>query len=237
MGYTEGRWEQGTSFPDMQFFVGAGQFIDTSAHAVNSSQGAGLFDMTLASTLAGTFFVNLGETLRTGVYATSAYDQEEFGTAAGTPGPSLTANTSGPLALPAGFPPIAAANLSTIAGSIAGTGAGIQRGPIAKGLQVDSIDVIYTVAAVAATLATVGLTKTVFVDSVAPAVTNLIALGANGLPTSFQATPHVTNVPVPTPVMITSNDAEIIANVNLTAGSGGTITFYGIVVKAHYNYN
>ncbi len=236
MSITEGRWEGNTAFPDLQIFVGAEAFIDTSAHAVAASQGAGLFDFTLASTLAGTFFANVGPMLRTGVYA-SSYDQEQFGTAAGVAGPTAVANTSGPLGLPPGFPPITAANLTTIAGAINGTGTGIQRGPIPKGLQINSIDVIYTVANVAASVATVGLTKTVFVNNVAPAVTNIIALGANGLPTTAQALPYVTNVAVPTPAMITASDTEVVANVNLTAGSGGTVTFYGIVIKASFNYN
>ena len=237
MGFTEGRWEQGSSSGDLQFFVGAEAFIDTSAHAVAATQGAGLFDFTIAASLASTFFANLGPYLRTGIYATPAFDQEEFGTAAGTPGPSTVANTNGPLGLPAGFPPIAEANLTTIAGSINGTGTGIQRGPLAKGMQIDSIDVIYTATGAALTTATVGLTKTVFVNNTAPAVTNLIALGANGLPTAIQAQPYLTNVAVPVPAMITSADAEIVANVNLTTQAGGSAIFYGIVVHAHYNYN
>jgi hypothetical protein len=236
MSFTDGRWEGGTSFPDKQFFVGAESFIDTSAHAVVSSSGAGLFSLNLASTLAGTFFANPGLLLRTGVLA-SSYDQEQFGTAAGVAGPSSVANTSGPLGLPPGFPPISQANMATIAGSLNGTGTGIQRGPIPKGTQIDSIDVIYTAATVAASVATLGLTKTVFTNGNAPAVTNLIALGANGLVTAAAANPKVVNVLVPTPSMITDMDAEPIINVNLTAGAGGTITFYGVVLHCHYNFN
>jgi hypothetical protein len=228
MSITEGRFEGNTSFPDLQFFLGFDDFIDTSSHAVNATQGAGLVNQTLAASLAATLFSNVAPWLRTGVYA-SSYDQEQFGTAAGVAGPTTVANTGGPLALLPGIPPITAANLPTLGN--------IQRGPIPKGMQIDSVDVIYTVTGAALTTATVGLTKTVFANNAAPVVTNLIALGANGLPTAVQAQPYVTNVAVGTPAMITSADAEVILNVNLTTQGGGSAIFYGVVIKAHYNFN
>jgi hypothetical protein len=81
------------------------------------------------------------------------------------------------------------------------------------------------------------LTKTVFANNTAPVVTNLIALGANGLPTAVQAQPYVTNVAVGTPAMITSADAEVVLNVNLTTQAGGSAVFYGVVFHCHYNFN
>jgi hypothetical protein len=166
--------------------------------------------------------------LRTGQYA-SASSQSQFGTAAGVAGPTTVANTSGPLALPAGIPPILAANLPTLGN--------IQRGPIPKGMQINSIDVIYTVAGLAAAVATVGLTTTAFANTTAPVVANLIALAANGLPTAVQATPYVKNVAVATPAMIITADTEVVANVNFTGGATGTVDFYGIVVHCSYNFN
>lgn len=228
MSQTDGRWVQDGSFPDMQFFIGASEFFDTGSLAARASAGVGLFSLNLASTQAGTFFANLAMTIRTGVYGDVNFDQNQFGTAAGVPGPSLVANTSGPEGI-TGMPPFTAAQLPTLGVS--------QRGPVPKGTQIDSIDIIYAVNAVNATVATVGLTKTLYVDNVAPAVTNIIALGANGLATAFRAQPYVKNVAVAAPAMITNTDAEILLNVNLTAGSGGTINFYGVVVKCHYNYN
>jgi len=228
MSITEGRFEGNISFPDLQFFLGFDDFIDTSSHAVNATQGAGLVSQTLAASLAATLFSNVEPWLRTGVYA-SSYDQEQFGTAAGVAGPTTVANTSGPLALPPGIPPILAANLPTLGNA--------QRGPIPKGMQIDSVDVIYTVTGAALTGATIGLTKTVFANNTAPVVTNLIALGANGLPTAVQAQPYVTNVAVGTPAMITSADAEVVLNVNLTTQAGGSAVFYGVVFHCHYNFN
>ena len=113
MSITEGRFEGNTSYPDLQFFLGFDDFIDTSAHVLNATQGVGLAGQTLAASLAATLFSNVEPWLRTGVYA-SSYDQEQFGTAAGVAGPTTVANTSGPLALPPGIPPILAANLATL---------------------------------------------------------------------------------------------------------------------------
>ncbi len=174
--------------------------------------------------------------LRSGVLATPQYDQEQFGTAASVPGPSAVANTNGPLGEPnpvtpyfQGFPPLTAAQLTTLAGATAGAQP--------KGIQIDSVDVIYQVLADAtAVAATIGLTKTVFANLVAPVVTNLIALGANGLPVIIGAQPQVTNVPVTTPAMIVAADTEVLLNINLTGGTAGTIKFYGAVIKAHYNF-
>jgi hypothetical protein len=105
-------------------------------------------------------------------------------------------------------------------------------------MQINSIDVIYQVLAVNAAAATLGLTKTAFTNSFAPVVTNLVALGANGLPTVIGAQPQVTNVAVPSPVMIVPVlDTQILLNINLTAGAGGTVNFYGAVLKCSFNFN
>ena len=115
-----------------------------------------------------------------------------------------------------------------------------QRGPIPKGVQINSIDVVYQVLAVTASAATIGLTKTFFANLVAPVVTNLLALGANGLPTAIGAQVQVTNVPITTPAMLVPAAGGVTAplvNVNLTAGSGGTINFYGVCLNCSYNLN
>jgi len=229
MGYTDGRWTQGTSNPDLQLFVGADQFRDSAGLAVLIQGAAGISYYNVPAADACKFISTPDLYLRSGVFATAAYDQEQFGTAAAVPGPSLVAGTSGPLALPGPFPPIPGAQMATVAGSVGG--------PSVKGLQIDSIDVIYQVLTIAAALATVGVTKTNFANAVAPAVSNIIALGANGLPTAVAAQPTVTNVANLNPTMIQAADSQILLNLNLTAGAGGTIQFYGIVIKAHFNLN
>lgn len=233
MSHTDGFYEMDTPNPDGQIFVGASEFTDTAGVASTASAGAGLFSLNLASAAAGTFFANVEALLRrTGVYATPARYQEQFGTAASVPGPTTVANTSGPEAT-IGFPPILSAAMPTLAGPTVG--------PVAKGYRVNSIDVIYEVNTVDATAATVGLTVTQFNNAVAPTVTNRIALAANGLPTAHNTAgtgrPYVTNVAVPSPVFSTASDGETILNVNLTAGTGGTIKFYGVVLKCDFNLN
>jgi hypothetical protein len=230
MSHTDGMFTMDTPNTDGQFFVGASEFIDTAGVATTASAGAGLFSKNIASAAAATFFANIVPILRrTGMYATPALNQEQFGTAASVPGPTTVANTSGPEGTQ-GFPPWTQAQLPTLIGAIAG--------PISKGFRVTSIDVIYEVDTVIATLATVGLTVTQFVNGVAPTVTNRIALGANGLPVAFATgLPYVKNIVVPSPVFSTASDGETIVNVNLTAGTGGTIKFYGVVLHVDFNLN
>ena len=237
MSITDGRWEGNVSFPDMQMVWGAQSFSVVSGTAPLTVGGSGLYSLNVPASTTANLLLNLDAIpVRTGVLA-SSYDQEQFGTAAGVAGPSSVANTSGPLALSPGFPPITAANMATIAGSINGTGTGIQRGAIPKGIQIDSIDVIYAVNVANATSVQCALVKTVFANGVAPAVSNLIPLGANGLPVATAATPYLTNVPVSSPAMITNSDNIVNCLVNIVTPASSTVAFYGIVTRCHYNFN
>lgn len=240
MPHTDGRWTQGTLVPGLQQFIGADEFMLAAGNApLASSFTAGLLFRTVAAGSTAILAKSLSELLlRAPVYANAAYDQEQFGTAASVPGPSAVSGTNGPLAIPGsgtpnyqGFPPTPSALMATLVGANGG-GAG------SKGIQIDSIDVIYQVLADAtAVAATIGLTKTVFGNLVAPVVTNLITLGANGLPVIIGAQPQVTSVAVTTPSLIVAADTQVILNINLTGGTAGTIKFYGAVVKSHYNLN
>lgn len=237
MSQTDGRWTAKTPFPDLQIFYGAERFslLGGAAPLPATIATPGLLFRTVAAGSAAIMATSLGLLLRSGIYGNAAYDQEQFGTAASVPGPSLVSNTNDPEALRGsgtpnyqGFPPLPSARLATL-GAIAS-------GPSIKGIQIDSVDVIYQVLTDAtAVAATLGLTKTVFANLVAPVVTNLIALAANGLPVVIGAQPQVTNVVVPVPAMIQAADTEVLLNINLTGGTAGTIKFYGAVVKAHYN--
>jgi hypothetical protein len=239
MSQTEGRWTGKTSFPDLQLFYGADQFLDVSTlSTVAATIGtAGVLFKTVGVGAAAIFVSSLpGLLLRSGVYATPQYDQEQYGTKASVPGPTAVANTSEPLALPnpatpyfQGFPPTPGSSMATLAGAASG--------PQPKGIQIDSVTPIYQVLADAtAVAATIGLTKSVFANGAEPAVTNLIALGANGLPTAIAAHPVATVVAVGSPAMIVAANTEMLLNINLTGGTAGTIKFFGAVIKAHYNF-
>lgn len=229
MPNTDQFWMGDTPFPDMEVFVGASEFKDLAAVATFASAGPGLLTLNLATAAAGNFFANITAALkRTGMYGSTVLNQQQFGTAASQPGPSQVSGTSDPEGV-RGFPPFTANRLPTLVGP--------QTGPIPKGFQVNSVDVLYTVSTVNAGLAQIGFTNTNFVDNVAPNVVNLIALGANGMPTAFRTNTYRFNVPVPTPAFITALDSSAILNVKLTAGSGGTINFYGCVLKTSFNFN
>jgi hypothetical protein len=248
MGFTDGKWEQGGLSTDLTLFLGADQFTDFAGLAtLPAAPAAGLLFKVVPAADAAKFFITPESMLlRSGQFAVPLFsgftgtlgtgtanagaDQNAFGTAAAGPGPSTVSGTSGPLALPVGVPPQPASTLATLKGGVAG--------PQPKGIQINSVDVIYQVLTAAATLATIGLTTTKFANGVAPVVANLIALGANGLPTAVSAQPTVTNVPVAAPALITSLvDTQVILNINLTAGAGATIEFFGAVLKCSYNFN
>lgn len=233
MSRTNGLVEMDTPSTDGQFFIGASAFDDLAAVATLASASAGLLSFNIASTAAANFFTDVVALMRrTGMFATPNLTQEQYGTAASVPGPSSVSGTNSPDGV-VGFPPFLAAAMPTLVGPVAGA--------IKKGFRVTSFDVIYEVNTVNAALAQVGYTVTQFLNAVAPTVTNRVALAANGLPTAFNAAgtgrPYVTNVAVPSPVFSTASDGESVINVKLTAGSGGTIKFYGVVLHVDFNLN
>ena len=229
MPTTEGIWQQNTASNDMEIFIDPYHLWVAAGSATLTRDGSGLINLAIGASQTCVIEGVFTPKLRTGMYATPALDQEQFGTAASQPGPSTVADTSGPLALKPGFPPILAANMATLGN--------IQRGPIPKGIQINSVDAIYSVAGAALSLATIGVTKTVFANNVAPAVTVLLANAANGLPTATQANPYVKNVPLSTVAFLTDHDAEPIIELDLTTAAGGSAKLYGLVARCSFNYN
>ena len=230
MANTDGQHTQDTPFTDMQIFRGPSDFVDITGHAVRAITGTA-YSFTLAATLAATFYADLMGFHRTGVYATPALMQEQYGTSLSLPGPQASLPNSGdPDSLYPGYPPTLAANMATLSG-------GIRRGPIPKGAFISSFDVIYSVGTVALTLAQVGITRNVFVNGVAAASSNILALGTNGLATAAAANPYVINVPLPANTFDVTSDSIGTVVVNLTAGTGGTATFFGVMYHLTYNWN
>ena len=209
MGNTEGKVTQSTPNTDLCIFCGPSGWVDTSGGAAYTQVGLGLYSLRVPAAAASQFIVDELVFNRTGEYAIPSFAQEQS---------------------------IVAANMATIAGSINGTGVGVQRGPIKKGMYATFIDVIYQVNAVAATLAQFGATLTVWANGVAPVVTPIVALGVNGLLLPASATPYVITIPIPGQFQ-TAPDTEITVKVNLTAGAGGTIDFFGTVTRFTYNFN
>ena len=230
MSHTDGFYEMDTPTPDGQFFVGASEFIDTNGAATTASAGAGLFSKNTPASSTSNFFANVAQILRrTGVFATPARVQEQFGTAASVPGPTAVPNTSGPEGT-SGYPPWIGTTVPTLAGPVTG--------PIPKGYRINSIDVIYDVEAVDLTSATTGLTVTSFTNGNAPVVTNRIALANNGLSlVHANGVAKVINIAVPSPVFSTASDGETIINVNFVTPAGSSVKFYGVVLLCDFNLN
>jgi|SRR5215472_9972748 len=130
-----------------------------------------------------------------------------------------------------GFPPFMGANLITLKGP--------RLVPIAKGMQINSMDLLYTVIGSALSAITVSLLALTYTDQQAYVQTNLIALGQNGLP--LTVTPIGTtavsrkNIPVTNPAMLISPGTDIQFYTKITTGAG-TAKFYGAVLKCSYNF-
>lgn len=232
MGFTDSKWSQGTPSNDLRIFLGSNSFIDVAAVATDASSAAGYLTKNIASAGAATLFAAISQILRrTGEYASAGPSQQQFGTAASVPGPSAVSGTSGPLNLLPGYPPIPSNQMATLGN--------MQNGPIPKGMYITAIDIITEIDTVDLSAYTVGLTATAFTNAAVPTVTNILALGTNGLVKTHGTTGQqsVQTVTLTSPVFITAADVEYILNINITAGTGGTAKFFGAELHCTYNLN
>jgi hypothetical protein len=229
MSQTDGRFTQDLPCNDLQIFRGPSDFVDISGGAVRAITGTA-YSFTLASTIAATFRADLMGFHRTGMFGNSAYDQNQFGTSLAQPGPLASIPNSGdPDSLSPGFPPLLASQMATLGA--------IKRGPTPKGMFISSFDVIYSVSTVALSLAQVGIKRNLFVNGVAPVSSDTLVLGTNGLATAAATNPYVINVPLASNTFDVTSDSVGTMSVNLTAGSGGTAVFYGVMYHLTYNWN
>jgi hypothetical protein len=235
MPQTDGNWKSRTAFNDMQIFVGVSDFIDTAAKATMDPG----FAWALAATNEAVFMADVSAVVRrlgeyaiplwTGVTPNPGATQNAFGTAASEPGPSHVAGTSDPLALKPGVPPQPAANLATLGA--------FQTGPIPKGIKITSVDVIYNIDTADASAASVLLASQSFTDGGVPVITVLIAPTVVPLVAKALGAVYVANVPVAVPAFEVTADSRTLINFDITAGAGGTVTFYGVVLHCDFNFN
>lgn len=141
--------------------------------------------------------------------------QEQFGTAAGTPG------------YPAdnGMPPFTGATQLTP----------LTTSP-AKGMQVTDVAVVYQVGVVALSAASLSLNRTVYANNVANAITN-VPISATALTLLTQANPYVAVRAVTTPVFETTDLAALSLEFAFTMANTGTIRVYGLGFHVNFNYN
>lgn len=238
---TAGWLEQDSPNSDAQIFLTPTDFqLQTNASLINAALGANNLPA-ISNTAAGAFAYNAtiaGLLLRTGILNTGNFatnrSQNAFGTAAATPGPSAVAGTSGPSGFGAGqtIAPMIGANLPTLKGSIPGS--------IPKGVQINSVDLLYSINTTNSVSFTGALSRISFGLGVnlVPSVAALMAAQAVGslvITTAGQITRS--RLTPTTAVMITNDGSAILLNI---AGNNATIAghlFLGAILNCSYNYN
>ena len=223
MSNTQARWEQDTPFLDGVFPVTIDDINVYAAASTKTRNAKGDYSLNQAASNATVYATSFaGLIFRTGQ---SPFLQEQFGTAAGVAGPTSIANTSSPDGT-IGVPPFTGA--SQLVPFV---------GQIPKGIKILDITLKYQVTTNPLSLHTIGLSKTVFANNVAPAVTDILANAANGLATAAQAQPYVTKVSLVSPVFQVSDLADIWLEIDATTPVGGTYRLYGASVHVAFNYN
>lgn len=230
MGHTRNRWTMDTPNPDGQIFLDPYQIYFSAGSFGGTFTGTPIsFYWTFNTASASAdFALTVPALSRTGVLATPALAQEQFGTAALQPGPSAVSGTSSPLGLQ-NYPPYTNAQNPIYGGT---------PGPVKKGYQVNSVDVIYSVATNALSAFTIGFGTNTFANNVATSYTSLLATAQNGLVLAVQANPYVIRVANPNPSFTVASDTEFIVNGVITNGAAAaTVNIYGMVVNVSFNYN
>lgn len=249
--HTAGYVTQGKPNTDGQFFINACDALnyainiggEATAALANDNVGSELSAPAIqipASLSFGVGFDLNTIITRLGVLQSQNYalnsSQQAFGTAEG-PGPNSTSGTSGP----AGFSPnsvvapVAAANLPTIIGSVAG--------PPKKGVQVNYIDLIYAnrlAVGRAINVALIGIKYPLGLGVAATLDENTLSYDLTDpqLAITPDSTVNRLRIPNTNPFMLTDDGDLILVLVSGQTGIGSnSLSIFGIVVGISYNYN
>ena len=108
-----------------------------------------------------------------------------------------------------------------------------------KGLLIQSVAVVYRIDTNPLTAHTARLDKTVFANNVAPAITSVLASGANGLATAAQANPYVTEIPLAAGQQIyrITDLSEYLFEISAQTPAGGAYRLYAVRMKVTFNFN
>lgn len=230
MPRTHSQYNQDLPFSDGYLWVPPSTFhTSTGAATLTLAAKGNLAQVVAASTTVG-FFAELRQMLRTGV---PFITQEQFGTSTGPfPGP---ANSSDPDASIAGYPG---------SGSGFGNASAAQLTPrtgnIAKGSKILDVTFVESISGAALTAHTCGLSKTIFPTPGTPAalaISDIVPVGTNGLPTATNANPQSTKVSVASPSFISSDMSALILALNVTTQAGGAYSLFGAIVHLAFNFN
>lgn len=224
MSRTGGRFEAKTPFTDGRIVIAPNDFQLYSGASSFTRIGSGQATQHIAASQTDVLIANISKLLfKTGQ---TPFLQQQFGTAAGVAGPTGVANTSDPDAQ-LGPPPLTGAVTITP-----------QTGFLPKGIKFVSLILKYLISTTGPlTLHTVGITKTVFANNVAPVVTNILANAANGLATVVQAQPYVTTIALATPVFQVSVLADYLIELDVTTPAATTYDLFSAELLVNYNWN
>jgi hypothetical protein len=223
MPHTQSRYQQDLGFPDGGIRANAGDIIFTGASLAINRVAAGQWGILLGTPAAqaNTFAINVTQAL-TRRFGFGEDLQEQFG------GSGISASAQVQKYRP---------------DQIGAMNTGQQLQPRTanklKGFKLLSFDCIYQLGTLAATSHTCRVDQCLFVNNVAPAVTSVLASGANGLATATQANPYVTNVALAAGQQIyrTVADGDLWIEEVITGAATTTVTFYGFELYVEFNYN
>ena len=227
---TDSTWNQDSPNSDLEIFVGPMEWVDASLNAVFGADGNNVPYLNVAVSKSSALFADATAALkRTGVYATPALSQQQFGTAASLPGPTQVANTSDPEGI-RGYPPFAASVLPTLVGP--------QGGAIKKGIQVNSIDILYTVGGSGSlTSLLTSLLSITFIPGSATAPVTLALQNQTGAALAAGAVIQKVSIPVTTPAFLVTTDTQLYFRIPVTTSATASFSLYGSVLKCSYNFN
>lgn len=228
MPHTNGRYQQALGFNDASIFIGAEQAINTGDAGTVTRTAEGNYNLSWVNNKAPVLAWNVLDYLVTRLGFSPDPDlQEQFG------GTGVPAD-----AYPQGYP--------SGGDGFYTAGAALQpitprRVPRLKGIKLSSIGLVYQVGTNNLQLNTCCMDKTVFVNGVAPAITNVLASAANGLSAVASATPYVIDVAVPAAFQVynITDLQQFWFETALTSGAAGgsTLVVWGIRVRASFNFN
>lgn len=222
MPHTESRYQQDLGFTDGKLRANVPDIVFTGATLAVTRVAAGQWGIVLGTPAAqaNTFAFNVSKFIRRTGFGEDT--QNQFG------GTGIPAS-----AQPQFYRPDVAPGMATLQQITPRTALKT------KGYKLLSFDAIYLLGVAAATTNTCRVDQCVFVNNVAPAVTSVLASGANGLQTATQAQPYVTNVPIPVAQQTyrTLVDTDMWIEMVITGAATTTVTFYGFDVYCEYNFN
>jgi|SRR5579875_135655 hypothetical protein len=118
--------------------------------------------------------------------------------------------------------------------------------PVLKGINLQSVDLIYLVSGAALSSNSVGIYAKQDANNSAPSITTLVTAGANGLQTAVQTNRYLTRVSIPgqsggvtpsTSGFIVTPDTVVTVEWDLATAAGGTAQVFGVCFNYQFNYD